>query len=63
MPRLIKKQIAIVPIKTAKKISKGRIPYYFPSRIRKVLVIVNITPIQSFILKRIFKAIAVPNTS
>ena len=63
IPRLIKKEITIVPIKIEKNISNGRMPYYLLRRIKKVLVIVNKTPIQSLNLKRIFKAIAVPSTS
>ena len=63
IPRLIKKVITIVPIKKEKNISNGRMPYYLLRRIKKVLVIVNKTPIQSLNLKRIFKAIAVPSTS
>jgi len=63
IPRLIKKVITIVPIKKEKNISNGRMPYYLLRRIKKVLVIVNKTPIQSFNPKRIYKAIAVPKTS
>ena len=63
IPRLIKKEITIVPIKIEKNISNGRMPYYLLRRIKKVLVIVNKTPIQSFNPKRIYKAIAVPKTS
>ena len=63
IPRLIKKVITIVPIKKEKNISNGRMPYYLLRRIKKVQVIVNKTPIQSFNPKRIYKAIAVPKTS
>jgi len=63
IPRLIKKVITIVPIKKEKNISNGRMPYYLLRRIKKVLVIVNKTPIQSFNPKRIYKAIDVPKTS
>ena len=63
IPRLIKKVITIVPIKKEKNISNGRMPYYLLRRIKKVLVIVNKTPIQSFNPKRIYKAMAVPKTS
>jgi len=57
------KHITIIPIKKAKIASIIVIPPFFINKINKVEVIDNKTPIQSYNLNKIFRAIAVPRTS